>query len=83
MTPPPLDNWLNAKAAALYLGYSARHLRRLVDEGSLVAYRLGGKGRPRFRQSDLDQAVRRLDAQSAPRTDSCLAEFINHHTKRG
>jgi excisionase family DNA binding protein len=49
----PADDWLDAGAAAAYLGVSVGQVRNLVSEGRLPRH--GPKGhRLRFRRSELD-----------------------------
>lgn len=56
MSVTPLDLYWVPEARE-YLGISDATLRRLVREGRLPAYRMGGMGRLRFRKEDLDAVL--------------------------
>lgn len=47
------SQWLNTREAIRRLGVPARHLYRLIDEGTLPAYRVGRD--LRLLASDVDQ----------------------------
>ena len=53
MTTPP--RWMSTKDAAEYLGVNLRTLYRFIDEGDLVAYKLGRV--IRMKAEDVDRFI--------------------------
>ena len=50
-----MENWINAKNAAEYLGIQVRTLWAKVRLGLVPAHRLPGSNRLRFKRDELDQ----------------------------
>jgi excisionase family DNA binding protein len=48
--------WLSVKTGAVYLGYSERHLRRIISTGKLKSYKIPTGG-IRIHRSDLDAFI--------------------------
>ncbi len=61
--PPNLDRWLTSEDVCAIAQLSDRQIQRLVADGKLRAYRVGGSGKWRFRQADVD-ALMVLDPRS-------------------
>ena len=76
----PADALWTIDRAAGYLALSERHIRRMVERGELVAYRIGRA--LRFRRSDLDQIVSPVEdvTVATDRLDAFIKQQIT--TKR-
>ena len=59
---PPDDVWLNELDAAMHIGYSGKHLKRLRRDGKGPAYAINAVGSIRYRRSHLDAWVQALAA---------------------
>ena len=77
----PSDPLITAKEAAAFLRITNRHLRRLVSQGTVAAYRIGATGKPRFLQDDLKRLLKPAVALS--RAPEELRDFITTHIRSG
>ena len=58
--------WLTRKQAGEYIRLHPKNIYKLVREGYLQEYRLGGTGHPRYRREDLDKLL----GLEAPKTEN-------------
>lgn len=58
----PKNDLLSPKAASVFTGLSARHLRYLADAGKLAFERVKGSPMRRFRRADLARLLERTEA---------------------
>ncbi len=65
-----LDRWLTSEDVCALAQLSDRQIQRLVADGKLRAYRVGGVGKWRFRQADVD-ALMVLDPRSEGTQKQC------------
>lgn len=61
---PDMPEWFSTDTAAAYVGVTAATLRRLVERGEVVAFRIGRVRR--YRRSDLDAFLESARVEPVP-----------------